>query len=144
VPAAEFAKVTPDQQEVDAKVLLFTQPVALSQGAPCFTGEPEPGVGRTVDELMAWLGGLPDLDTTEPVGITIDGHRGQWVDLSVDPDRTSECEELEFMKVSHGDPVAIVGKQRESLLLLDLGQGAVLGSASSRATHPALTPSWPK
>lgn len=127
VPAAEFANVTPEQQEVDAEVLLFTQPVALRQGAPCFTGEPDPDVGRTVDDLVAWLGRVPGLETTEPVGIEIDGHPGRRVDLTVDPDQTSKCEELEFMKASDGDVVAIAGKERERLLLLDLGQGDVAG-----------------
>jgi hypothetical protein len=127
VPAAEFAKVTPDQQEVDFEILLFTQPVALAQGAPCFTGQADPGVGRTVDDLIAWLGGQRDLETTVPMDIEIDGHPGRWVDLRVDPERTSECEELEFVKPSDGGPVAIVGKERQRLVLLDLGQGDVAG-----------------
>jgi hypothetical protein len=127
VPSTDFAKVTPDQQEVDSEVLVFTQPIALKQGAPCFTGEPQSGVGRTVDDLITWLDQVPGLTVTESKAVSLDGNPGQWVDLRVDPDRTSACEELEFMKPSGGDPVVIGGEERERLILLDLGQGDVVG-----------------
>jgi hypothetical protein len=127
VPTTDFAKVTPEHQEVDSEVIVFTQPTALAQGAPCFTGEPQSGVGRTVDDLIAWLGEVPGLRVTESTAMSIDGYPGQWVDLRVDRDRTSACKELEFMKPSGGDPVVIGGEERERLILVDLGQGDVVG-----------------
>ena len=127
VPSVDFAKL-PDQ-EPHADILLFTQPIAQSQENPCSVhdGEAEPGVGRTVDDLIAWLRGVPGLQATDPVAITIDGHPGQWVDLTVEPGWTSTCEVLEFIKSSDGGPVAIAGEERERLILLDLGQDDVLG-----------------
>ena len=98
VPSSDFAKVTLDQQGVDSEIFVFTQPIALRQGAPCFTDEPQSGVGRTVDDLVVWLDDVPGLDTTEPIAVTIDRYRGQLVDLTVDPDRTSECDELVMLR----------------------------------------------
>jgi hypothetical protein len=134
LPSGDFAK-TPNE-DVDSEILVFTQPIALSQEAPCFTEEPESGVGRTVDDLIAWLDGVPGLDTTEAMAVTIDGYPGRQVDLSVNPDRTPKCDVLEFIKSSGGDPVAIGSEERERLILLDLGQGDVVGIRIF-SRHPA-------
>jgi hypothetical protein len=128
VPSSDFANV-PDR-DVDSEILLFTQPIAQSQENPCsiHDGEPQPGVGRTVDDLIAWLHQVPGLRATDPMGITIAGHSGKSVDLSLEPDWTGtpDCDVLEFIKASDGGPVAIAGVIRERLILLNLGQGDVL------------------
>jgi hypothetical protein len=126
VPSGDFAKV-PDR-DVDSEILLLTQPIAQSQENPCSThdGEPQPGVGRTINDLIAWLHQIPGLRVTDPIATAIDGHPGKWVDLTVEPDWTSECDVLEFMKASDGGPTGIAGAERERLILLDLGERDVL------------------
>ena len=127
VPSGDYANV-PDK-DVESEILLLAQPIAQSQENPCSVhdGEAEPGVGRTVDDLIAWLHRVPGLRATDPMSTTVDGHPGKWVDLTLEPGWTSTCEVLEFIKASDGGPVAIAGVERERLILLDLGQGDVAG-----------------
>ena len=52
---------------------------------------PAPGVGHTPEALATWLHGLPGLVTSPVQDITIDGHAGRWVDVSVAPSWTQTC-----------------------------------------------------
>ncbi len=79
MPATELPPVAETDRRRNIGV--FTQPTAMTQDRPC-SDQVEPGVGRTVDDLVAWLGTVPGLVTTEPTPITIDGHPGQMLDLS--------------------------------------------------------------
>ena len=128
VPAPELPPVAETDRRRNIGV--FRQPSAMTQDRPC-SDEVEPGVGRTVDDLVAWLQTVPGLNTTEPTPITIDGHSGQMLDISLDPSWTGTCE---------GDPdtspvvtflnpgLAVRGDQRARLVLLDLGDGDVVAT----------------
>lgn len=122
--SSDYATVQGDAPGEDASIFLYTQPVAISQELPCADGS-EPGVERTVDAEMAWVRQLDGLVTTEPMPIVIDGNPGLMTDLSVDPARVAECDELEYLLAE--EPIAIAHNQRQRLILLDLGEGDVLG-----------------
>ena len=64
----------------------------MTQDRPC-SDEVEPGVGRTVDDLVAWIPTVPGSNTTEPTSISIGGRSGQALDISIDPSWTGLCEE---------------------------------------------------
>jgi len=60
-------------------VYVFRDLIAANQ-ASC-NRSPEPGVGRTVDDLATWLRGLPDLSVTTPVDVTVGGLSGVSYDV---------------------------------------------------------------
>ena len=67
--------------------------VALQPRAASSTCEevPEPGVGRTADELADWLEQRPGLDVTGRKPVTIGGLRGVQLDIAMDPAWTKTC-----------------------------------------------------
>ena len=56
VPATELPPI--DETSRRRNIGVFTQPTAMTQDRPC-SDEVEPGVGRTVDDLVAWLPTVP-------------------------------------------------------------------------------------
>ena len=143
VPAEELPPV--DEANRLRNVNVMRQPTAMTQDRPC-TDEVDPGVGRTVDDLMAWLPTVPGLITTEPTPITIDGYVGQSMDIRLDPAWTATCE---------GDPdtspvvtylnpgMAVRAGQTARLILLDLGDGDVVSVGiwtRDQATFDAFAP----
>ena len=126
VPATEMPPVA----EIDRRrnIGVFTQPTAMTQDKPC-SDTVQPGVGRTVNDLVTWLGTVPGLVTTAPMPITIDGHPGQWLDLRRNPSWTKTCEGSTEPLVTFLNPGIAVGvDQRVRLILLDLGDGDVVAT----------------
>jgi hypothetical protein len=73
----------------DADVInFFLDPVISSQG--CEDGA-EPGVGRSVDELVAWLETAPGLTTSDRTPVTVGGLEGMRLDLELDPTWDGTC-----------------------------------------------------
>jgi hypothetical protein len=66
----------------------FLDPVIAVQD--CQEG-PEPGVERSIDDLVAWLEAAPGLNTSEPTAVTIGGLGGVRVDLTVASEWKKEC-----------------------------------------------------
>ena len=98
----------------------------MTQDRPC-SDKVQPGVARTVDDLVTWLGTVPGLVTTQPTAITIDGHPAQWLDIGLDPAWTKKCAGGTGPIVTFlipGPPSA--GTERVRLILLDLGDGDVV------------------
>jgi hypothetical protein len=124
-PVSELPPVAPDNRV--RQIGLNTQPSAMSQDKPC-SDTVQPGVTRTVDALVTWVGTVPGLVTTTPTAITIDGHPGQWLDVRIDPAWTKTCGgPVTTPIVTYMMPgTGIVGTERERLILLDLGDGDVL------------------
>ena len=124
VPAAELPPVAETDRRRNIGV--FRQPSAMTQDRPC-SDQVEPGVGRTVDDLAAWLQTVPGLNTTEPTPTTIGGHAGQMLDIGMDPAWTATCEGSTEPLVTFLNPGIAVGEsQRVRLILLDIGDGDVV------------------
>jgi hypothetical protein len=125
VPASEMPPVAETDRRRNIGV--FTQPTAMTQDRPC-SDQIEPGVGRTVDDLVAWLGTVNGLIATESTPITIDGHPGQWLDLRRNPTWTKTCEGsgAETLVTFLNPGIAVGEDQRVRLILLDLGDEDVV------------------
>jgi hypothetical protein len=78
------------------QINFFLDPVIAAQD--CQEG-PEPGVERSVDDLVAWLEAAPGLKTSEPTAVTIGGLGGVRVDLTVASEWKKDC------SFSDGKPV---------------------------------------
>ena len=73
----------------DADVInFFLDPVIAGQD--CKDG-PEPGVERSVDDLVAWLQAAPGLTTSDPTPVTVGGLDGVRLDLEVAPEWKKDC-----------------------------------------------------
>jgi hypothetical protein len=73
----------------DADVInFFLDPVIAAQD--CKDG-PEPGVERSVDDLVAWLQAAPGLTTSDPTPVTVGGLDGIRLDLELDPQWDRTC-----------------------------------------------------
>ena len=51
----------------------------------------EPGVGRSVNDLVAWLENAPGLVVTEPAPVAIGGLEGMQLDIEIDPAWKRTC-----------------------------------------------------
>jgi hypothetical protein len=60
----------------------------------------EPGVGRSVSDLVAWLEGAPGLAVSEPTPVDIGGLEGMQLDVQLDPGWERTC--------SYSDPLPTV------------------------------------
>lgn len=136
-PTPDYALETKDgpANGVYHEVMVFTQPAAAVQDGSC-KNKPEPGVSRTVDGLVAWLEKLPSIATTAATPITIDGHAGRMLDVTIDPGWKTTClgetKPLAQYLIpagvrADGYGVAIFPGERQRLILLDLGKSDVLG-----------------
>ncbi len=124
VPAQELPPVA--ESDRSRNIGVFRQPSAMTQDRPC-SDQVEPGVGRTVDDLVAWLQTVPGLNTTGPTPISIGGHDGQMLDIERDPAWTATCEGSSERLVTFLNPGIAVGEsQRVRLILLDIGDGDVV------------------
>ena len=136
-PTPDYALETKDgpPDGVYHEVMVFTQPAAAVQDGSC-KNKLEPGVSRTVDGLVAWLGKLPSIATTAATPITIGGHAGRMLDVTIDPAWKTTCPGetkplAQYLIPAGVRPddygVAIFPGERQRLILMDLGKGDVLG-----------------
>jgi hypothetical protein len=111
---------------------LFRDAAAASQDPAC-PATPEPGVGTTSTELVAWLRGLPGLVVGTPVMATVGGLRGVSVEVGIKAGWTTSC------PFAGGSPTVpliasktaayhwvIVGNERLRFYVLDLPAGGTV------------------
>ncbi|HEY5437156.1 MAG TPA: hypothetical protein VIK13_18150 [Candidatus Limnocylindrales bacterium] len=112
---------------------LFRAVVAASQDPAC-PATPEPGVGTTSTDLVAWLRARPGLVVGTPVMATVGGLRGVSIDVAIKNGWTTSC------PFAGGSPTVplitskaadyhwvIVGNERLRFYVLDLpGGGTVI------------------
>ena len=109
---------------------VFAIPAALVQNDTCSAQE-DLTVGGSATELVDWLTKHPGLVVTAPQPITIGGHQGQWMDVTVDPSVTKTCPDDPTSSImlyeaadSNGSSYTWgIGKDRERHIILDLGDG---------------------
>jgi hypothetical protein len=130
-PSADFALEGQVGEETTQGIEVSVQPVANEQNADCKSAELK-SVPRTATGLIQWIRGLPSLTSSAPTAITVDGHRGQWVDVRVNRSWKTSCGSdtvpiAAFLTMagqpSDADVLAIVAGVRFRLVLLDLGGG---------------------
>lgn len=122
---------------------VLISPVIADQQEPC-TKTPKPGVGDSVDELIAYIANHPGLTVGAPQHVTIDGMPGQYIDvLGMKPEWTGTC-----IRYTDG-PVVVLLMQRESapfywwmdpteqtrFMFLDAGDGLTIGVVLDSRIH---------
>ncbi len=69
-------------------IYLMHDPTIASRGCE---ESSEPGVGRSVSDLVAWLETAPGLVVSEPTQVTVGGFEGMQLDIEIDPDWKRTC-----------------------------------------------------
>lgn len=118
--------------EANLGIYLFRDAFALSQDETCPT-TPEPGVGTTGTELVAWLRGLPGVVASTPALVTVGGLRGSSIDLAIRADWTASCpfaNGLPTVPLIRNDGIdrwVLAGSERLRFYILDVpGGGTVI------------------
>ena len=116
---------------------VYTRPGIAVQDADC-APLVKPDTGGSVDELIAHVTQHPGLTAGVPQPITIDGHAGQMVDVSIAPSWTGGCpgdpervlllftERGRDMTTSGNEQWAVWKTDKTRIILLDLGDGDVV------------------
>jgi hypothetical protein len=112
---------------------VFRDAVAASQAQDCPT-TPEPGVGTTAAELVAWFGERPGLVVSDPVAVTTGGMRGFVVDISILEGWLASCPYAEGVPTvpllvgqEPGFRWTVAGSERLRMYVLDVpGGGTVI------------------
>jgi len=134
---ADYAVASDPKDGTKDLVEFYARPGIALQDETC---EPQvkPDTGRSVDELIAHVTQHPGLAASMPQPITIDGHAGQMVDVSIAPSWTQRCPEVPdrilmlFTEVGRdmtGSGLEQTGLWRTDkmrIVLLDLGDGDVM------------------
>lgn len=129
--SATYLQLRPLGSEV-AGIHLFRDAVAASQDSSCPT-TPQPGVGATSSDLVAWMRTLKGLVVSSPAMVTVGGLRGVSVDIAIAEGWTASC------PFANGLPTVpllvgkandlrwvIAGNERLRLYILDLPIGGTV------------------
>ena len=123
---------TPD--EVYHGIYLFTDPAISSQDLACSASD-QPNVGRSVNEMIAFIKNQKSLLVDGPTPIVIDGHPGQYVNLSLSPTWNKACPEMDGVLsapllreagTANGWDWRMSAPEKWRLILLDLGDSNVV------------------
>ena len=135
--SADYAVASDAKDGTKDLIEFYTRPGIAVQDAQC-TPQVKPDTGRSVDELLAHVAAHPGLTVGTPQPITIDGHAGKMVDVTIAPSWTGSCPEVpdrilllftETGRDMTGSGLEQPGLWRSDkmrLVLLDLGDGDVL------------------
>jgi hypothetical protein len=135
--STDYAVATDPKDGFKDLIEFYARPGIGLQDETC---EPQvkPDTGRSVDELIAHVTQHPGLVASSPQPITIDGHAGQMVDVSIAPSWTGGCPEVpdrilllftetgRDMTGSGLEQPGLWKTDKMRLVLLDLGDGDVM------------------
>lgn len=110
----------------DDYINIWPDPVIANQQV-CQRGV-EPGLGRTVEDHVAWLTAHPGLTATTPEPASVGGLTGQTLDIQKEPDWTGECGDMVTLWAHQGTIEDafwwdITDSPRLRLFILDAGDG---------------------
>jgi hypothetical protein len=94
--------------------IFFVAPAPVSTGLPLHPCRDHTTrvVGPTVSDLTGALRRQPVLDVTEPVPVTLDGHRGLYVEVSIpETVETDRCVDDRVSLFESGGPDGYIGQQ---------------------------------
>ena len=120
-------------------VYLLGDPAIASQDC---AEEKEPGLGRSVADLVSWLEDAPGLDVSEPTPVTVGGLEGMQLDLRIDPAWERTCFYSEGLPVVPliyngaklgGYNVSIVRGQSMRWSILDTEDGVMIVRSRRRS-----------
>ena len=135
--SADYAVATEPKDGATDLIEVSTRPGIAVQDEEC-TPLVKPDTGGSVDELISHVTQHPGLTASVPQPITIDGHAGQMVDVSIAPSWTGGCpgdpervlllftERGRDMTTSGNEQWAVWKTDKTRIVLLDLGGGDVV------------------
>jgi hypothetical protein len=135
--SADYATATDPKDGTKDLVEVYTRPGIAVQDAQC-APLVKPDTGGSVDELIDHVTQHPGLVASVPQPVTIDGHAGQMIDVSLAPSWTGGCpgdtervlllftERGRDMTTSGNEQVAVWKTDKIRFVLLDLGDGDVV------------------
>ena len=131
VDSPTFVQLRPAGSEA-AGLYLFRNPAAASQDPTC-PATPQPGIGKTSSELVAWFRTLKGLVAGNPGMVTVGGLRGTLIDLAIADGWSTSCpfaNGLPTVPLVTGDSGSLrwvmAGNERLRLYLLDLPTGGTV------------------
>ena len=124
----------------DSMIAFIVQPGlaadSLPDGAPCGPFSDAPGVGHSVEDLVAAITARPGVVSTRPLPVKVGGYSGQMLDLHLAPVWTRGCQAPDgpFVGVpillqsgsGTGPAIGISRDHPVRLILLDLTQGRTM------------------
>jgi hypothetical protein len=126
-------------------IYVFTDPAISSQDLACSASE-QRGVGRSVDEMIAFIKTQKSLRVGDPSPIVIDGHQGQYLDLSLSPTWNKACPDANGVLSApvlreagnvNGWDWRMSAPEKWRLILLDLGGGKVVTIILDDSSSPS-------
>ena len=126
---------TPDTGPTDLFLFLLAQPrvaADLVDGDACGPFSEAPGIGRSIDDIVAAITARAGVVSEQTVPVTIGGYDGQLLDLRLAPSWTGGCQAPEgfdvgvpllFTASGNGPAVGLQPDMMVRLILLDLGDG---------------------
>jgi hypothetical protein len=135
--SADYAVTTDPKDGTKDLIEFVARPGIGLQNEQC---EPlvKPDTGRSVDDLLAHVVGHPGLTLSPPEHLTIDGHAGRRIDVSIKPSWRTSCPDAtdpililftetgRDMTGSGLEQPALWKTDKMRIVLLDLGDGDVL------------------
>ncbi len=128
---AGYLQLRPAGQDL-LGIYLFRGVSAASQDASCPT-DPQPGIGASSIELVAWIRSLDGLTVSSPAMVTVGGLRGSSIDIGIVSGWTHSCPFANGVPtvpllVDQGTGLrwVIAGGERLRLYVLDLPDGGTL------------------
>jgi hypothetical protein len=137
MPSEDYARANAAAAGLDEiyhGIYVFTDPVISSQDLACSATDQQ-GVGRSVGEMIAFIKKQKSVLVGGPTPIAIDGHQGQYVDISLSPTWNKACPDVNGVLSAPilreaGNPGGwdwrITAPEKWRLVLLDLGEGDVV------------------
>lgn len=132
----------PGRPSTDTFVAVSAQPrmaAELEDGATCGPIGDAPGVGGSIDDLVAAITARAGVISTPPATVTIGGQEGRMLDLKIAPSWTKGCRAPEGLVVgipilyqsgsATGGVVVVAPDQPVRLVLLDLADGRTMAIA---------------
>jgi hypothetical protein len=134
-PAGDYAAETASgaADGVYHGIWVQARPAATDVDATC-SAKQRNDVPQTVEGLVGWITDQPALVAGPATPVSIGGHDGQYVDVTLAPDWTGHCDPEGLPSVNllteSGNPTGwqwgIAQGERQRLVFLDLGQGDVI------------------
>jgi len=131
-----------------ARIRVFSNAMFESQASPC-SNQPAAGVATTPRAIAEGIRGIADLHVTQPTPISIDGHAGLTMDITVATAPAAKCggtdPVVEFLiaqpwnrspSITDVDTDGMVVGEKQRLILLDNGAGGVTAIYVHARTGP--------
>lgn len=147
VDTADWLLLGPQDAKPSTWIALLRNAVVSGQDVSC-TPDPRPDLGRSVDEIVAYVAGHPGLVTSQPTPVTIGGLAGKRVDVSLERSWERVCPfngqpTVLYLTQDRADPGffwVVDPSERQRVAFLDDKAGGVIVVAINAPSAAAFAP----